>query len=841
MIEQVKHLVEAGFAVHLLKERSKAPDMGHKWSEQAVLTYDQLRKKYRNGLNFGVRLGRPSKVSGLYLHVVDMDIRNDQFADEAHNMLRQLFPKFASMPCVKSGSGGASRHFYFLCEEPLKSKKVAHSQRNFVDSDGRKHWYWELELFGTGKQVAIPPSIHPSGKPYEWLTPFDFDMLDLGIGPVLSMSEIPAAVEFEREDDEDDLLALMTPPKNLTSEEIADVLDALPVDEWCEDREGWLKVGMALHHECGGDDVGFDLWAEWSSQSDKFDHDDAWRVWKSFRAKSNKITMGTLLKAVKDSGLAYDQCVKKLDATTSYRDALNIVAAYDFIPSERSSLIPKLVDISAKAGRPIGKRDVEKDLKVSIREADLKNIEKTCRSIEKWLADETLRMHYNHGKHLISFNDTFWTFDGGCWIIPDQNVVGNRVMEVIEQAQGSDEEISEPLRVAIRASGRGESLNAFSNAIVGVLRKSCVVGNGEDPLKLDQQIVPSVMNCKNGEIWFNKSDFSFKKHNPENFFTSRIDCDYDNTAESPEWDAALEEIFSDKPDRDDVIRHLHELMGYVLQPFRGHAMWVLFHGHGGNGKSFVAKILCSMLGSKAWTARDLAAYGQQRNAHIEAGLVGKLMMIDDDFKKGALLPDDLLKKFSEAKQVTANPKFGSEFNFICRTIPFILANHWPKTSDSSYGLERRATVFDFTHRIPDHKKDEHLDQRIIANELPGILNQCVAGWRRVMERGSFLMPESCKEATERWLGNRNAAAMFVREKLDVTRNLDDFEVGADLFNEFQGWCNEENAGKNWGRNSFYGDLEGIGGVERRLHHNVVRFHGLRLKNRLSDLLDDEMI
>ena len=30
-------------------------------------------------------------------------------------------------------------------------------------------------------------------------------------------------------------------------------------------REDWIRVGMALHHECEGDDTGFDQWDEWSS------------------------------------------------------------------------------------------------------------------------------------------------------------------------------------------------------------------------------------------------------------------------------------------------------------------------------------------------------------------------------------------------------------------------------------------------------------------------------------------------------------------------------------------------------------------------------------------------
>jgi hypothetical protein len=52
-----------------------------------------------------------------------------------------------------------------------------------------KKRHWEIELFGTGKQVAMPPSIHPdTGLPYRWDQPFNLEELALGLSP-----RIPAA------------------------------------------------------------------------------------------------------------------------------------------------------------------------------------------------------------------------------------------------------------------------------------------------------------------------------------------------------------------------------------------------------------------------------------------------------------------------------------------------------------------------------------------------------------------------------------------------------------------------------------------------------------------------
>ena len=43
------------------------------------------------------------------------------------------------------------------------------------------------------------------------------------------------------------------------------------------DRDTWWKIGMAVKSELG--DTGFDLWNEWSANSDTYRQSDARAVW----------------------------------------------------------------------------------------------------------------------------------------------------------------------------------------------------------------------------------------------------------------------------------------------------------------------------------------------------------------------------------------------------------------------------------------------------------------------------------------------------------------------------------------------------------------------------------
>lgn len=75
------------------------------------------------------------------------------------------------------------------------------------------------------------------------------------------------------------------------------VLDALArlAPSRADDREAWIKVGMALHSL---DDSLCEVWVEWSRQSEKFNIKACHAAWKSF-GRTGGITVGTLFQMAK--------------------------------------------------------------------------------------------------------------------------------------------------------------------------------------------------------------------------------------------------------------------------------------------------------------------------------------------------------------------------------------------------------------------------------------------------------------------------------------------------------------------------------------------------------------
>ena len=652
---------------------------------------------------------------------------------------------------------------------------------------------------------------------------------------IQDLVEADSRIEIDGGDDDDDLAFLgavaSQPPLGLTEGEASDAITALD-EEWVEDRAKWLEIGMALHHEFDGGANGFRIWDEWSQGSPKYVAKDMKTVWKSFRRTRRTMvkTMASVMKIVKASGVGFEQLKQKLDVVTNYRHALEIISKYDLDDMELDAMSATVSGIAKRGGMSASVSVCKKAIKKARSEHLAKNEAHKVSILEDWLAAESIRQGFGGEKKLKYFSKMFWCFNEGHWHKVDEASIENRVYNLVKTVSADPE--LEALRERLSESGRTEAFNALVGSVSGIVRKRSASNISRDPLGLSAFPRESIMNCVNGELVFNKkAGTSYRDHDPENLLTAVLAAEYDPEAEAPEWDKALERIFEGYPDRDDMIRHLHEVMGYICQTKRNLATWVMFYGKGSNGKSFVGGVLQALIGPTGSINVSLGSFSEHnKNDHVEAQIVGKMLMIDDDFAKGSALPDGTLKKLSEAKTLTANPKFADTFNFVSKVTPVLLTNHWPRTSDNSYGLTRRAIVFNFTNTLSEEEKDIDLLDRITQNELSGVLNHMIAGWERLQKRGRFDHPPSCISAKDQWLGHRNVVAVFMAEKLVVTGNPKDHISGSEVWSEFKTWGIDENAGAKWGRNSFYSELSATPGVAKvATKDETVAFRGVKFK------------
>lgn len=178
VLEEAVRLNRLGFAVHWLSPKSKVP-VSSGWSNASVMSEGELKKSYRPGNNLGFRPGKWSIVEGKEICVLDIDIRGGaMYAEEAYAAAGSILgTKLA--PNVISGSI-VGRHQYLgfaIGTSPDKAATTLRQSDVFTTPDGKicslgapgAKPAWLVEILSTGKQVVLPPSIHPdTHQPYAW-------------------------------------------------------------------------------------------------------------------------------------------------------------------------------------------------------------------------------------------------------------------------------------------------------------------------------------------------------------------------------------------------------------------------------------------------------------------------------------------------------------------------------------------------------------------------------------------------------------------------------------------------------------------------------------------------
>ena len=178
-------------------------------------------------------------------------------------------------------------------------KKSRGSRFFLVDPDwwpslrGRKVWKDDkgeicLELRWSGHQAVIAGA-HPETKGYSWLdnsSPADIEMAtapDWLLEPLIRSEASYEPVEVSEEDAERAVAML----KHID-----------PTDR--TDYDGWLDIGMALHHT----DPGLaSAWVEWSRQMPNFEEEECLHKWQGFADyKGVPLTIGSLHHYAKQGG-----------------------------------------------------------------------------------------------------------------------------------------------------------------------------------------------------------------------------------------------------------------------------------------------------------------------------------------------------------------------------------------------------------------------------------------------------------------------------------------------------------------------------------------------------------
>lgn len=296
--------------------------------------------------------------------------------------------------------------------------------------------------------------------------------------------------------------------------------------------------------------------------------------------------------------------------------------------------------------------------------------------------------------------------------------------------------------------------------------------------------------CRNGAV--NPQTGEVAARSPDLYATWGIDVDYDPSAACPKFlkflADALEGIALNEARQ--AISTVQEHMGASLvggKP-RDLRKAILFIGKSHTGKSRIANVYRALKG------------GADRCVGLKAGDLDDQFGLSPFLTASAWIADDAVRQNGKIDAerfkviVTGEPLSiriaGGKYIETALDIPVVwTANNLPRIQDDSEAVYNRSLIFPMNRVWPEgaglDERGREIDQVIIEDELAGVLNFAISGWKSLNARGKYDPPDCMTRALAEYKDSNNFVAAWMAIAIEKSPNHK--VAREDLRASYNGW------------------------------------------------------
>jgi putative DNA primase/helicase len=387
---------------------------------------------------------------------------------------------------------------------------------------------------------------------------------------------------------------------------------------------------------------------------------------------------------------------------------------------------------------------------------------------------------------LVFWRDQFLRWHSGAWLEIPTSEVSAAIYEFLDRAQ------QKPTRRSV-----ADVLDAL---------KAVVILNSriEPPCWLDEaeRAASHLIVCRNGAFDLASGD-QFEL-TPRLFSRVTLPIVYDPaTSEPSEWLKFLRSVW---PQDGEAIETLQEIGGLLLLPITKFQKLFLLVGPKRSGKGTILRTLAAMLGAGNVAAPTLGSLAMQFGLQP---LIGKLAAFVSDARLSGRVDQativERLLSISGEDPISVPRKFLTDFATRLPVRFVLSSNELLRLPDSSGAVASRFIVLLLTRSFYG-REDLELERRLTP-ELPGILNWCIAGLRRLLGRGRFKQPSSASNAIEQLEELGSPITAFLREMCMIVPGSS-IPV-EDLYAAYRRWCEAAGRDRPGSAQTFGRDLHAV--------------------------------
>jgi P4 family phage/plasmid primase-like protien len=382
----------------------------------------------------------------------------------------------------------------------------------------------------------------------------------------------------------------------------------------------------------------------------------------------------------------------------------------------------------------------------------------------------------------LAYHDGIWDTEGGLALAKAnfQDMVRNEIVAVREDADGNPYPDREWLFGAPRI---GHVLNHVSSN-----RDMHTTAH-----RLDSN--PWLWNAANCVI--DLSTGQPMAHDPALMMTIQSPVTYDPDAECPEFNGFITWALPDP----EVRAYVQKILGLAMVGEQVLHHFYVFTGEDGrNGKGTLIRMVAEVFG--------LYATGVKRDVLIESKFESHSTKLATFFRRRFAYTEEmsahckwdaaLVKDLTGGGTLTANYMRQDDFTFKKSHTLALATNSRPHVDPGETAFWRRYREIPFTRTLTDDEIDPDLEHRMVANELPGILNWLLDGLLDY-HADKLTTPKAVEEASSGTRRQSDPVFRFVSEEIERTRNSEDLLLGDDVWNRWSTWCGRQDPPEHAGQ------------------------------------------
>jgi P4 family phage/plasmid primase-like protien len=514
----------------------------------------------------------------------------------------------------------------------------------------------------------------------------------------------------------------------LTPDQLKLLLSALDPANY-RDYGNWLTLMMACHHATGG--KGREEFIQFSIADPRYanDREEIGRAWDGLQLdRPHSVTIGTLYQEVKQAGRA--DLVKQVSD-----DANALILSRSNWPESARKFIAR----------------IRRNLR--FHNSDWLDY---CRGAYRDIEDDAIKAESH--KFLDGAKVRVWRD-------------GKFVLELFEPNNKDVAELVGALRRETHVSREALSPPCWLPGHAGSVPKS------EECISFPN----GILHLPSGEFYPPTPDF---------FTRNAVEFDYGPNAPEPKvWFNTLNEWWPSRENGSpsESVPTLQEIMGYLLVPDTSQQKMFFVLGPPRSGKGVISRVLTQLVGQSNAAFPSMSSLGGEFG---RMPLIGKQLAVISELKVGR--KDDpsalaaILLAISGEDNVSVNRKNKTFWEGKLAVRFLFLGNSIPKFADDGTALGNRLVILRMSNSFLG-KEDLTLEARI-KDELPGILNWAIAGWRRLRERGHFAETVDGLEAKAEFIRLASPVLSFVSER--CTLGPEQEITKQEFYDKYKEWCSK---------------------------------------------------